>query len=60
MKHAIHSMKFTTDDDDDDDVTCAVRTQLYEQDKVWSRQDIHTLAPHWCKATEVDEDFVET
>jgi hypothetical protein len=48
-------VKFKTDDN----VISAVRTWLHEQGKEWYRQGINTLVSHWCKAVEVDEDFVE-
>jgi len=41
--------------DDDDDVICTVGTLLFEQDKAWYWESVHTLVPQ-CKALEVSGD----
>jgi histone-lysine N-methyltransferase SETMAR len=55
LRNDVCSLKFKTDDD----VIGDVRTWPYEQDKEWYRQGIHALVSCWCKAVEVDGDFVE-
>jgi hypothetical protein len=37
----------------------AVRTWLREQETSWYREGVHALVSRWCKAIDLDGDFVE-
>jgi len=37
----------------------AVRTWLCEQETSWYEEGMHALVSHWCKAVDVDGDYVE-
>jgi histone-lysine N-methyltransferase SETMAR len=45
--------------EDDNSVIEAARKWLPRQHKSWYRQGIHALVPRWCKAVQVDGDYVE-
>jgi hypothetical protein len=55
LKDALHGTHF----EDDDSVIEAVRKWLRRQDKSWYWQGIQALVPRWCKAVQVDGDYVE-
>jgi hypothetical protein len=55
LKNALRGTHF----EDDNSVIEAMRKWLRRQDNSWYRQGIHALVPHWCKAVQVDGDYVE-
>jgi hypothetical protein len=55
LKDALRGPHF----EDDNSIIEAVRKWLHMKDKSWYRQGIHALVPHWHKAIQVDEDYVE-
>jgi hypothetical protein len=42
-----------------DSMICAVRTWLREQETSWYRDGMHALVSRWCKAVDVDGDYVK-
>jgi hypothetical protein len=45
--------------EDDESVIRAVRTWLREQETSWHREGMHALVSRWCKAIDLDGDYVE-
>ena len=45
--------------EDDESMIRAVRTWLCEQETSWYEEGMHALVSHWCKAVDVDGDYVE-
>jgi hypothetical protein len=45
--------------EDDESVIRAVRTWLREQETSWYREGMHALVSCWCKAVDLDGDYVE-
>jgi len=45
--------------EDEETVIHAVRTWLHEQETSWYREGMHALVSRWCKAVDVDGDYVE-
>jgi hypothetical protein len=41
-----------------DSVIHAVRTWLCEQETSWYREGMHALVSRWCKAVDIDGDYV--
>jgi len=54
LKDALHGTRL----EEDESVTHAVRTWLREQETSWYREGMQTLSC-WCKAIDVDGDYVE-
>jgi hypothetical protein len=55
LKDALHGTRL----EEDESVTHAVRTWLREQETSWYREGMQTLVSCWCKAIDVDGDYVE-
>ena len=55
LKDALRGTRF----EDDESVICAVKTWLCEQETSWYREGTHALVSRWCKAIDVDGDYVE-
>jgi len=55
LKDALCGTRF----EDDESMIRAVRTWLHEQEMSWYREGMHARVSHWCKAVDVDGDYVE-
>jgi len=55
LKDALRGTRF----EDNESVIRAVRTWLHEQKTSWYREGMHALVSHWCKAVELNGDYVE-
>jgi len=55
LKDALRGTRF----EEDESVIRAVRSRLREQERSSYREGMHALVSRWCKAVDVDGDYVE-